>query len=443
MRRTLPLALLLAAAPAFAAAPRIVFQSHTLANGLTVITREDRSMPVVAVNLWYKVGSKHEQPGRTGFAHLFEHYMFEGSKHSPSGEYFQRIFGMGGVTNANTTNDRTDYFAVVPSENLEEVLRLESDRMGFLRSSINAKSLEKQRDIVQNEKRQHENRAYGGAWDAVNGMVWPQGHPYKWSVIGSMADLEAASAQDVKDFHATFYLPNNAVLVLSGDFETQDALARVRKWFGPIPSGPAPPDLVMPRVARPNGRKEETLEDGKAQVPLILMAYPIPGKGQPGWIELSAVAALLGGGRSSRLVKSLQYERRLAAKISAGVAGLRENDLFLIEAIPMPGVSPETLVAEIETAVARVARQGIEKRELNRVKAGIRTARLDALQSAEGIAGALAEGQGSFGDAGALEKQMEDVLHLKPRQATDAAGRWLTPDNNSVLTVTPKQGAAQ
>nr|MBI4345448.1 insulinase family protein [Elusimicrobiota bacterium] len=443
MHRPLSLALLLAAAPALAAAPRIVFQSHALANGLTVVTHEDHSMPVVAVNLWYKVGSKHEQPGRTGFAHLFEHYMFEGSKHSPAGEYFQRIFGMGGVTNANTTNDRTDYFAVVPSENLEEVLRLESDRMGFLRSSINAKNLEKQRDIVQNEKRKGENAAYGGAWDAVNGMVWPQGHPYKWGVIGSMADLEAASVQDVKDFHATYYLPNNAVLVLSGDFDTQDALAKVRKWFGPIPSGPAPPALNMPRVARPNGRKERTLEDAKAQVPLILMAYPIPGKGQPGWTELSAVAAVLGGGRSSRLAKSLQYDRRLAAQVSSGVAGLRENDLFLIEAIPLPGVTPEALVAEIEAEVAKVARQGIENRELNRVKAGLRTSRLNALQNAEGIAEALAEGQGSFGDAGALQKQMEEVLHLKPKQAAEAAGRWLTPDNNSVLTITPKQGAAQ
>lgn len=442
-RLPLLLALLLATTQASASNGRIAFQSTTLQNGLTVVTHEDHAMPVVAVNIWYKVGSKHEQAGRTGFAHLFEHYMFEGSAHSPSGEYFQKIFGMGGNTNATTSNDRTDYFAVVPSENLEEVLRLESDRMGFLQSSINAASLDKQRKIVKNEKRLRENRAYGGALDSLNDMVWPQGHPYKWGVIGSMKDLDAASVQDVKDFHATHYLPNNAVLVLSGDFETRDALAKVRKWFGGLPAGPAPPALRIPATPSLGGRVERLVEDAKAQVPLVLLAYPIPGKGKPGWTEMSVVAAVLGGGKSSRLARSLQYDQRLAVMVSARVIGLREADMFLIEAVPAPGVKIETLVASVEAELAKVVRDGIQNRELNRVKAGIRTARLDALQTAGGVADALAEGQGSFGDPGALDDQMDQVLRMRPAQAKTAAGRYLTPDNTAVLTIAPKNGAAQ
>ncbi len=442
LRLPLLLALLLASVPLSAADGRIKFQSTTLPNGLTVVTHEDRAMPVVAVNIWYKVGSKNEQAGRTGFAHLFEHYMFEGSAHSPSGEYFQRIFGMGGNTNANTTNDRTDYFAVVPSENLEEVLRLESDRMGFLRDSINAKSLDKQRAIVKNEKRLGENRAYGGAFDHLNDLTWPQGHPYKWGVIGSMKDLDSASVGDVKAFHETYYNPNNAVMVLSGDFDTRDALAKVEKWFGGLPAGSAAPALNVPAAAAA-GRVEKTVEDDKAQVPLLLLAYRIPGKGQPGWNEMSVVAQVLGGGKSSRLVRALQNEQRLVVQVSASVVGFREADLFLVEAVPAPGVKVETMIAAIEAELAKVARDGVQQKELNRVKAGLKTARLDALQTADGVAETLAEGQGSFGDPAALDDQMEAVLKMRPAQAKAAAGRYLKPDNTAVLTITPKTGAPQ
>ncbi|MBI5200783.1 MAG: insulinase family protein [Elusimicrobia bacterium] len=442
LRYPLLLALLLASAPSWAAEGKIAFQSTTLSNGLTVVTHEDRSMPVVAVNIWYKVGSKNEQIGRTGFAHLFEHYMFEGSAHSPSGEYFQKIFGMGGVTNANTTLDRTDYFAIVPSENLEEVLRLESDRMGFLRSSINAKSLDKQRAIVKNEKRLGENKAYGGLFEDLSDTAWPQGHPYKSAVIGSMQDLDAAAVADVKAFHETWYNPNNAVLVISGDFDTPDALAKVRKWFGGLPAGATPPALNVPSVANV-GRTTKVVEDEKAQVPLVILAYRIPGKGKPGWNEMSVVSQVLGGGRTSRLVRTLQYERQMAVEVSAQVFGFLENDLFFVEAVPAPGVTVAALTSAVEAEIAKVGQNGIQRKELNRVKAGIRTARLDALQTAGNVAEALAEGQGAFGSPSALEDQADQVLKMRTKDATAAAGRYLKPDNAAVLTINPKTGAPQ
>lgn len=431
---------LLAASPA-AAGRGTAFRHTVLPNGLTVVLHEDHSIPVVAVNIWYKVGSKNEEPGRTGFAHLFEHYMFEGSAHSPAGQYFQRVFGMGGNTNATTSNDRTDYYAVVPSENLEEVLRLESDRMGFLQEVINDKSLEKQRAIVKNEKRLRENQAYGGAWEAVNGTAWPEGHPYGWPVIGSMKDLDAATAADVKAFHSKYYRPNNAVIVLAGDLEPEDTLRKVRKWFGPIPAGPPPPPLSVPGAGGLSGRKQAVVADDKAQIPLLLLAYPIPGKGKPGWAEMSVVASVLGGGRSSRLVRSLQYDRRLAAQVGASVVGLHEADLFLIEAVPVPGVTVEQLVEAIEAELAKVVREGIKPKEMKRVQAGIRTARLDAMQQVANVAESLAEGQAVFGDAGALDALMERASKVKPTEAQAAAGRYLRPDNTAVVTINPKDGA--
>ncbi|MBI4422351.1 MAG: insulinase family protein [Elusimicrobia bacterium] len=423
----------------FAAGSTLVFQQAVLPNGLTVVLHEDHSVPVVAVNLWYKVGSKHEEAGKTGFAHLFEHYMFEGSEHSPNGQYDRQISRMGGEMNATTSNDRTDYYATVPSENLEEVLRLESDRMGFLQGAMSQQNLDKQRKIVKNEKRVRANRAYGGLMEALSALVWPDGHPYRWEVIGSMADLDAASLADVKRFHSTYYRPNNAVLVLSGDIDPPDALVKVRKWFGPIPAGPAPAPLSVPASAA-GGRRERVLPDAKAQVPMVILAYRIPGKGQPGWTELSAAAAVLGGGRTSRLVNALQHEQRLVVGVGSGVFGLQESDILYVEASPATGVAPARVVAAIEAELAKLAKRGPSAAELKRVAAEIKTARLDALQRVAGLAASLAEGQAVLGDPGARDALDEAIGAVKARDVKSAAQRTLRPDNAAILTIVPSQG---
>jgi predicted Zn-dependent peptidase len=416
--------------------PPLAVETHTLANGLTVLLHEDHSSPLVVVNIWYKVGSKNEEAQKTGFAHLFEHYMFEGSAHSPSGQYFNEVFGMGGETNANTTNDRTDYYAVVPSENLEEVLRLESDRLGFL--NINQPNLDKQRAIVKNEKRLRENQPYGLAWQAINDAAWPAGHPYKWPVIGSMRDLDAASLADVKAFHDRYYAPNNAVLVVSGDQTNAQTLALVTKWFGGLPAAPTPPALQTPAPDYNPGRRDLTLTDEKAQLPMLFLIYRIPGKNRPGWQEASVAAQILGGGRTSRLVQSLQYDKRMVLSIDASVMGLQEDDLFLIEAMPAPGVDLKTVEAAIVAEVDKLKANGVTAKELDRVKAGMRTATLNALQDADGVAAQLAEGQALRNDPSAVITDLNAVSRLQPGPVQDAARKYLTPGNTAGVTILPK-----
>ncbi|MEK7233383.1 MAG: pitrilysin family protein [Elusimicrobiota bacterium] len=432
--------LLSAHAASPAALPDLAIESHKLANGLTVILHEDHSSPIVAVNTWYSVGSKNEEAGRTGFAHLFEHYMFEGSAHAAAGEYFNKIFGMGGDTNANTTNDRTDYFAVVPSENLEEVLRQEADRMGFLNIDGTA-GLDKQRHIVKNEKRLRENQPYGGAWEGINTTTWDKGHPYSWPVIGSMEDLGAASLEDVKKFHDSYYLPNNAVLVISGDQDNAATLLLVNKWYGTIPKGPAPPALKMPPISTTPGRRELTLEDDKAQMPLLLLSYRIPGKGKPGWQEVSVAAQILGGGRSSRLVQSLQYDKRLVLSVSASVMGLAEEDILLIEAMPAPGVQMKAVEDAIRAQLDAFAAHGPSEQEMARAKAGIRTATLNALQTAANVAAELAEGQALFNDPAYVLTALGTISEMPRANPQDAAKRLLTPSNTAVITIQPSGGS--
>ncbi|HAZ08543.1 MAG TPA: hypothetical protein DCZ01_08505 [Elusimicrobia bacterium] len=420
--------------------PSLAVERHHLANGLTVLLLEDHSSPIVAVNVWYSVGSKNEEPGRTGFAHLFEHYMFEGSEHVAPGGYFKTLLGMGGEINANTTNDRTDYYAVVPSQNLEEVLRQEADRMGFL--NIDHPGLDKQRAIVKNEKRLGENQPYGGAWEGINAATWDKNHPYAWPVIGSMKDLDAASLEDVRKFHDSYYRPNNAVLVVSGDQSSAATLELVNKWFGTIAAGPTPPALQKPPVSTNPGRRELTLEDDKAQLPMLFLSFRIPGKGKPDWQEASVAAQVLGGGRSSRLVQSLQYDKRLVLEVSASVMGLVEDDIFLIQAMPAPGVSMKDVEKAIRAELDLFSSRGPSEQEMQRVKAGMRTATLNTLQNAENVAAQLAEGQALFNQPDAVVAELKEIAKMSPAAPKAAAGRFLTPSNTAAISIIPKSGVS-
>ncbi|HZD04620.1 MAG TPA: pitrilysin family protein, partial [Longimicrobiales bacterium] len=287
-----------------AGAIHIPFERDTLPNGLTVILSEDHSTPTVAVDVWYHVGSKNEEPGRTGFAHLFEHVMFTGSGHVPYGVHDRYTEGVGGGNNGSTTNDRTNYYETIPSNYLEDALWLESDRMGWLLDALDIDKLNAQRDIVKNERRQsYDNRPYGRAGELISAALYPEGHPYHWPVIGSMADLSAASADDVKSFFRLYYAPNNATLAIVGDFEPEQTKAWVRKYFGEIPRGRPITRPDAPTVTL-SGEERLVYED-RVQVPRLYLTWPTVGVTNPDRYALDLLGDVLSGSRTARLTKGL------------------------------------------------------------------------------------------------------------------------------------------
>ena len=308
-----------AATPAPAAIPKIDFEKYTLGNGLQVILHVDRKLPIVNVNQWFHVGSKNEKPGRTGFAHLFEHMMFQGSKNT--GDYFVTAEQAGanlqeGGVNGTTNNDRTNYFATVPSGNLERILWLESDRLATLADALTKEKLDNQRDVVKNERRQGlENTPYGRWYKLTLENLHPASHPYSWTVIGSHEDLTAASQEDVKEFFRTYYTPNNLSLVIAGDFDPAEAKRLVEKYFGPIPAGPP---LDRPTLWIPTLTGEKIVE-ASDRVPQerVYMTWPVPPLFGNGDAELDLVSLILTDGLASRLSKALVYDRQLCSSVSS------------------------------------------------------------------------------------------------------------------------------
>lgn len=435
MKRSLLLLALLAAVPARA----LTYTRHQLANGLVVLLYKDDSAPLVAVNIWYKVGSKNEEAGHTGFAHLFEHYMFECSKHVAPGGYDTAVTkNLGGDNNAFTSEDKTNYYSVVPANGLDEILRLESDRMGFLQSCLNQERLDAQRGVVENEKRQRGGRPYASAGEALLAQTFAAPHPYNWPVIGSMRDLEAATLKDIATFHETYYLPNNAVLAIAGAIDEDQALARAKFWFEGLPMGPTPPAINAPALAELGGRREKTLTDPKAQMPMLVMGFPVPGRGKPGSDEASALASILADGRGARLVKALmEGPKPLALQVDAGLYDLAETDLLVIQAIPTPGTKLKKLEAAIHAEVAKLANGGVDPRELARVKVKALTAFYNGLQKVERVALGLAEGQAVAGDPNAfMGDEARRIEALDPASLKKVAQR-LKPSNASVIKVVP------
>src|SRR6267378_3427947 len=289
----------------------VPYHQFTLPNGLHVILHEDHSVPVVTVNMWYHVGSARERTGRTGFAHLFEHLMFMGSGHVKPGEFDTLLEAVGGTNNGSTENDRTNYWINVPSNALELALFLESDRMGYLLDTMTPQTIDAQRDVVKNERRQsYENRPYGMAELTLGEMLYPQGHPYHWPVIGYMPDLTAASYDDVVNFFKTYYTPSNASLVVAGDIDSARARQLVEKWFSDVKRGPAPKPLSIPGVAL-TGVQKKTITD-RVQLPRLTLAWLTPRHFEPGDATLDIVADILAGGKNSRLYKRLVYDMQIA-----------------------------------------------------------------------------------------------------------------------------------
>ncbi len=337
----------------------------TLSNGLNVILHRDTSVPVVAVNLWYHVGSGHERVGRTGFAHLFEHVMFEGSTHVPEGSFDSWLEAAGANNNGSTTVDRTNYYIDLPSNALELALFLESDRMGYLLDDKAPDKINGQRDVVKNEKRQGvDNQPYGQAFMELPALLYPAGHPYSWSTIGSMEDLTAASFEDVARFFRTYYVPNNASLVIAGDIDVDATRKLVEKWFSEIPRGKPVPALAPPTPVL-DGVKRKTITD-RVQLPRLYLAWHTPAFMTPGDAALDIVANLLAGGKNSRLYRRLVYDLQIAQDVSAFQQSQALGSNFFVITTARPGQSLDTLQAVVDEELDRLRATPPEAREMTR-----------------------------------------------------------------------------
>jgi zinc protease len=331
----------------------VPYTKFTLPNGLVVILHEDHSVPVVSVNTWYHVGSGRELPGRTGFAHLFEHLMFMGSGHVKPGEFDQWLESAGGENNGSTENDRTNYWITVPANSLDLALFLESDRMGYLLDTMTPQTVDAQRDVVKNERRQsYENRPYGMANIVLTEMLYPEGHPYHWPVIGYMPDLTAATYDDVVAFFKKYYAPSNASLVVAGDLETGAARRLIEKYFADVKAGPAPDPIAIPGAAL-TGVQKKTITD-RVQLPRLYMAWLTPRHFEPGDAALDMVADVLAGGKNSRLFKRLVYDMQIAQSVEAAQNSQALSSFFLIEATPRPGHTVVEIQKVIDEEIERL-----------------------------------------------------------------------------------------
>jgi len=364
---------------------RIDYRKATLANGLDVIVHEDRALPIVAVNVWYHVGSKNEAPGRTGFAHLFEHLMFEGSAHHDHG-YFPPLQEAGASLNGSTNADRTNYWEVVPTSALDRALWLESDRMGWLLPALTARKFETQRDVVLNERRQnYENRPYGLAGMAIAAALFPPDHPYHWPTIGAADDVRNAQLSEVHAFFARYYHPGNASLVLAGDIGAAEGFELAERYFGGVPRGP---EVSPVRPARPSleAARRLVIED-KVEFPRLYLAWHSPAMFEDGDAELDFASDLLANGKTARLYRSLVFERRIALDVSAFQTSREVAGMFQVVATAAPGTSLHDLEAAIGAEIGRVAAGGPTGDELERARAQVEALFVSRLQTVGGFNG--------------------------------------------------------
>ena len=418
---------------------RVPHSMHRLDNGLTVILHEDHTTPTVSVNVWYHVGSAREKPGRTGFAHLFEHIMFEGSEHVPEGQFDRWLEAAGGDNNGSTNNDRTNYWENVPSNALELALFLESDRMGFLLGTMSPAKVDGQRDVVKNERRQsYENRPYGMAFIRMYETLYPDSHPYHWPTIGYMEDLSAAGYEDVVEFFRAYYGPNNASLSIAGDIDPERTLGLVEKWFGSIPAGPPVPPIDAP-PAWIDQVREVTLED-QVQLPRVHVCWVTPGDFQPGDAELDVAANVLAGGKNSRLYKRLVYDLQIAQDVYAGQFSNAMTSEFCIVSTARQGHALEELEGVIEEELDRLAEEPPTPREIERAVNQVEAAFLDRLEQVGGFGGkadALNAYYFATGNPDYFNEDLARYRALEPEDVRSAVRTWLRDDGRVFVRVLP------
>jgi len=418
--------------------PVVTFADGRLSNGLRVLVSEDHLAPVVAVNLWYAVGSKHEEPGKTGFAHLFEHVMFQGSAHVTKAEHMVLIQAAGGTMNGSTWLDRTNYFETVPSHQLELALWLEADRMATLLEALSQDNLDNQRDVVKNEKRSsYDNRPYGTWVEKLLGHVYPAEHPYHHPTIGSMDDLDAASLEDVGAFFRRYYAPNNAVLSIVGDVEAADARGLAERYFGAIPANTDIPPLgdlsLPPRI----GREIREVVPDRVPLPRIYWGFRAPPFGDPQLDALDVAGQILAGGKGSRLHRRLVREARLAQDVAFTSLGFLHGSVALGWATARPGVDLERLEAAFWAELERIASEPITADELARAHALIESDELGALQRVEERADRLSMYATLFNDPGMINDVLPRYLAVRAVDIQAACAGVLRADNRVVLTYVP------
>jgi len=411
-----------------ALAQTIEFEKYELPNGMTVILHEDHSLPVVGINTWFRVGSKDEAMGRSGFAHLFEHLMFMGTERVPGNQFDVLMESGGGWNNASTSFDRTNYFSNGPSSLLPTLLWLDADRLEDLARTMTQEKLDLQRDVVRNERRQSiENQPYGKAELAITEIMFPAGHPYHFEVIGTHEDLENAALQDVKDFYALFYVPNNASLVVAGDFDPGRIKPLIADLFGTLPRGIEPPHRSAPPVALDRVVRAVTLD--AVQLPKVCFVYHAPPELEEGQAEMDLVAAVLGDGKSSRLYKRLIVQDALASEVSVYVYPAKLQSTFRIDVAALPGVDLDRIEAVVDEELARLPDDGIPAAELEPRKAAIELAKLAALQSVAARADKLNEYEYHWGNPDGFKRDLRGYAYDENRKKVGNNIDWVFASN--------------
>jgi zinc protease len=419
---------------------RVPYTEFTLPNGLHVILHRDASVPTVSVNVWYHVGSGSEKPGRTGFAHLFEHLMFEGSKNVPEGAFDTWLEAAGGNNNGSTNADRTNYYIDIPSNALDLALFVESDRMGYLLNTMTPERVDGQRDVVKNERRQGiENQPYGRAFIALAEMLYPKNHPYSWPTIGSMEDLTAATHQDVVEFFKTYYAPNNASLVIAGDIEVAATRALVEKWFSEIPRGPAVPPVTAPPAFLTEVERQ-TMPD-KVQLPRLYMAWHTPALFAPGDSAMDIAANLLTGGKNARLYRRLVYDMQIAQDVTAFQQSQALGSVFVIIATARPGNTLGEIQAVIDEEIEKLKAAPPDEREMTRSLNQIEANFYRAMERVGGFGGKADQLNAYYTRTGMADYFEEDLARYRALGADDirsAVVRYLPKGQRAELSIVPE-----
>jgi predicted Zn-dependent peptidase len=416
-------------------------EDFKLPNGLRVVLNEDHSAPLVAVNVWYHVGSKNERPGRTGFAHLFEHMLFSGSEHVGNNEHFRYVQSVGGVLNGTTFFDRTNYFETLPSNYLALGLWLEADRMGFFLPALTQEKLDIQREVVKEERRQrYDNVPYGTAFERLLNLAYDPDYSYHWPTIGSMEDLGAASLDDIRDFFRTWYRPDNAVLTLIGDFTAAEARRLAEQYFGDITPGGSFPGFDLQR--RPLGGERRESFASPVQLARLYRLYHLPKMGDAEWIAADLLSSILSGDKASRLEKALVLEQQIATDVAAYVLPTESTGMMLIQATAKEGVSVEQVESALDAEIARVARDGVSDDEVTRAKNRAEVEFAHQVENYDSRADLLGMMATYFGDPALIHTWLDPYRAATRDALAGAAANYLVPENRVTSLFVPEGEAA-
>ena len=411
---------------------------YRLNNGLRVVLNEDHSAPLVAINLWYHVGSKNERPGRTGFAHLFEHMLFSGSAHVGNNEHFRYVQSVGGVLNGTTFFDRTNYFETLPSNYLALGLWLESDRMGFFLPALTQEKLDIQREVVKEERRQrYDNVPYGTAFERLLNLAYDPDYSYHWPTIGSMEDLGAASLDDIRDFFSTWYRPDNCTLTLCGDFASAEARELVEQYFGGIAAGGAFPPFDL--VRRPQGGERREVFRSSVQLPRLYRLYHLPGIGSPDWVHADLLSTILSGDKASRLEKALVLDKQIATDVAAYVLPTETAGMLMMQATAKEGISIDEVEKAIDGEIERIAGGGVTEEELARAKTRSEVEFAHQIENYDTRADVIGMMATYFGDATATVRWLEPYQNATAAAIAATAANCLGPADRVTIHFLPDE----